>query len=811
MRTKHRVTGLLMAMMLASGVSDTNGAATVLPQQPFLTEIPSLTPAPMPGRAGCAEPVSVAAAPAGEGWAAAWVEAPSAAARRLVVRWLPREKGPGDWPLQHPITVVEQRGQEVWGNLTANVVSGPGGAWVLWSDKAGIRARWLDAATGSLETAETPVDTAPLFRWGVSAVSSTGDGSSGWVCWQAEPGLFCRVLRRTPSGTSITPRIALPATSAMRPRMAARSGKAMIAELGDQQSFRWSMVSDSGLELTESGGSSTLTLPGSTELLTLRASAGGFWIGISRFGGGSARELYTMRLSPEGVPEEEPVWRLSAEALTSHTGHEIIRTSGLLTAAPQMHLLFPDDAGTTFSPLPVQSGITALGTAGERRLILGAGSSSRGSYVAADGAIISAGSGEQDAPSLVWKATEALAAWQHETDDSSNEGAVRPILQAGGPAAVSLGDVSSPSLAVGGGYRFLAGRVESPGASAEDPDDVMGVIGDENGFGTPFDLGYGAGSQRAAATAYLSGEFVAVWREELIRPDWSRLYSVRMATVQVQPGLIGTISRRTLLASSEAFELSAPRIAESSGDALIVWNEGANIRGARLAPSGFIHQLQTFSPPGRSCSSPDVVWDGNYYSVAWREKDDSSISVSTGWAPSPVRVSGSIRSREPAVARLNVGRTAVFFLDHLSNRPSSAVYCSIVEAGIPSEPGLLLQGSFDRDILAAAGDGHGRTVIAVKDLAAFPPALRLFIVAPQTPADPGLNISPLPGSRVQLNWTPSVVFPGHQPLIQSSTDLLSWAPAADAVAGADFGTWQLPMSGPRRWFRLAPSLQTITP
>ena len=130
-------------------------------------------------------------------------------------------------------------------------------------------------------------------------------------------------------------------------------------------------------------------------------------------------------------------------------------------------------------------------------------------------------------------------------------------------------------------------------------------------------------------------------------------------------------------------------------------------------------------------------------------------------------------------------------------------------------PVVIQTGTFDRDTLAAEGDGQGRVLLAVKSRTPGDEGVRLYQLVPGFSGLPKLTlsrISPSPANNntasLQINWTPSLLFPARLDTVQTSTDLHSWTPGTGqltVVPTADFpvALFQSPLSsaGPR-FYRL---------
>ena len=451
--------------------------------------------------------------------------------------------------------------------------------------------------------------------------------------------------------------------------------------------------------------------------------------------------------------------------------------------------------------------------------------------------------GLQEEPALAWTAGAAVVAWQQKSlpatgpelrqrrylVDSQSPDFI--LTNPGGPS------LSSPDLATNQNRVLMVARQEDLSDPYAPSDDVAGII-TENGvaISSVFKIAAGPGSYRAAcATPYWDG-FCVVWREEEMRAPYQYEARIRMNVLDRNgvPEIPGGLTIATA-----GSELSAPAVSFNPPYIKVVWKRqlasGTAVEYAqvhKVSEGVFSSSIPAFAfPAAYSTSSPDVTAHGSGFIITARgdraEQQDEIMAVfhdnNYFYPPVPMTAPsfGAGRSREPALASLSPAATAAFWLKHQTgNRPSDAVWMSIAtgsSASAFSAPVKILTGIFDRDTLAAKGDGLGRVLLAVKSREPGNEGLKIYLLAPGVNSVPTLTLLPssanpaanpaagpvLPGPVLQ--WTPDLLFPATANIVQASPDLINWLPSAGQLTGdaanAQFLT-PPPTTGRSSFFRL---------
>jgi hypothetical protein len=409
--------------------------------------------------------------------------------------------------------------------------------------------------------------------------------------------------------------------------------------------------------------------------------------------------------------------------------------------------------------------------------------------------MLASGTGRQQAPSLAWTDRGPQVVFQ--VDGYGRDAASQIITgfnqAVGGKGGWPITDpaFSTASQAWQGNHlQLVTYRQEHQGTLGLgdylDPDDVMGQLftADQGGVltrtGPAFPLASGPGSQRGVAVAPFGTGFLAAWREETTQPfPASYTSSIRAAFVTPE----GTVKPPGgKLLDISVGELSAVSVA---GDGLVAWKYpqlGEGRTGIRTAQiyNQFPDQVLTVrqyrnpSPPGHDAVSPQVVANAGAFVVAWRDKITHRIFVShltdVLKGATPVSPAGR-NAREPALANLSPGVTAVFWLEERISWVE--IWMVTLSDGGVSEPSMVTKGDFDRDTLVASGDGQCRVVLGMLDISLETPGLKLLLVAPQIQQNGGLAISAV-GGGLELSWDTSVLFPNDASLVESSMDLSHW-------------------------------------
>lgn len=169
-----------------------------------------------------------------------------------------------------------------------------------------------------------------------------------------------------------------------------------------------------------------------------------------------------------------------------------------------------------------------------------------------------------------------------------------------------------------------------------------------------------------------------------------------------------------------------------------------------------------------------------------------------------------MKGREPALAALANGGTALFWLNQRSNgRNSSQIWMAISPSStqVFGPPVLIATGEFNRDTLLARGDGQGRVLLAVKSEDQADDGLKVFLLAPGLSEVPALTLVPSgnpAASALKLQWTANLLFPASAGIVERSADLTNWNPAANQLTptpdGLSFGL--MPTTPGPRYYRL---------
>ncbi len=444
--------------------------------------------------------------------------------------------------------------------------------------------------------------------------------------------------------------------------------------------------------------------------------------------------------------------------------------------------------------------------------------------------------GVQEEPALAWMPGAAIVAWQQKSTAPTGPeirqrryfaNGTSPDLRFNTPGGLPY---SSPDIAANQNRILMVARQDHfDQNSGMLDDDLVGVI-TENGQAVTsvFKIGYGPGSQRAGCAAPFGEGFCVVWREELNYGSLEYVSRIR-AVVLDRNGNPDVPGGYPISTSND--ELSAPALAVSGSKFCVVWKRegatGEKVEASIVSYTGSVYSYRTSGltvfPDSVTTSSPDVAAAGDSFVVTARSDGISGpnaiITATLGYPSSPLPLAGtSPKGREPVLASLGEGGTALFWLDHRTrNRPSTQIWMAVSPAigDAFGTPVVIQTGTFDRDTLAAEGDGKGRVLLAVKSRALGDEGVRLYQLVPGFSGLPKLTlsrISPSPANNntasLQINWTSSLLFPASLDTVQTSTDLQSWTTSTGqltAVPTADFpvALFQSPLSSVGdRFYRL---------
>ena len=447
-------------------------------------------------------------------------------------------------------------------------------------------------------------------------------------------------------------------------------------------------------------------------------------------------------------------------------------------------------------------------------------------------------SGLQEEPAIAWTPTAAVLAWQQKSTTLAGPeirlrsyfaNSIAPDL-----ILTSYDDspASSPDLAANGNRVLIVARQEYLDDDSGLLDDLTGVI-TENAVPVTavFKIGYGAGSQRAGCAAAFGEGYCVVWREELNRatPD----YVSRIRAVVLDRNGVPDVPGGYSLASSSD-ELSAPALAVNGQQFCVVWKRhvatGTHVEASTV--TYFTHNgshqrslaLSIF-PDSLTTSSPDIaVAAGGYVITARSDKSgrpNEIVAAFLSTFPAPIPITpppgGLPEGREPALADLGGGRTALFWLNHLKrNHSSTQIWMAVSPGGGQAfnQAAIIQTGVFDRDTLAVEGDGLGRVLVAVKSRDPGDEGVRFYQLAAGVTSVPEFTLTTAAGlssndpTMIGIRWNTNLLFPPSSHTVQTSTDLGTWITAPGQLVipplnGSPAAFFRAPVSSPGpRFYRL---------
>jgi hypothetical protein len=819
---------LLACWILSSGCIR---AAGLQPEEPFFL----LEPGPLLASSQAASSPSlilrsVAASTGDGGWLTCWVEGGSGrsafgAPGRLSARLLTSsaERPPPSVPFDATggappaVTLSTSLTPSPFGFWPCRALPGTGGGWVIWQDNrpiggTPILAQWLSQAAGG--------PSGPVLVLGQGLLQTVflaaGDGTHAWISWlDGSRRLIGSVLTATDGNHAKAAEFVLPAFQFPSVRFCACSGSLLVTQQTGAGVVS-ARVSAAGVV----SGSSSLDLP-----------ANGFWLGAiagqntclglwsQPLPGGATSAVWAQTISPAGEWQAADVPRLLA-ALPSVSGR------GSVTPGPGGGIVRMDDTVSSMYVSPsraVALEITGLFRGAEGTLAVSAegsvfdfseGTAARIHFTAFDRPTVTNriplrnSYGEQSAPSVAWSplGMRTVFAVRDYLKDRFPLGFQAGFTTVpGGSASFAFDEqISSPSQAWIGNTQLVAWRREHTPADLHDPDDVVaqifvsGADGVPQSAGQPFVLGGGLGSQRGVSVAaLLNGSFIAAWREERVNPlDGGYLSVIRTATVSTT-GQVTPPGGRILDLS--VTELSAVSV---NSQGWVFWKsyQDLNYFGPTEIRAFDGQFYRVVSPPEHDAVAPQSVFDGMQTNVVWRDKTTRRLYLRRFGAgvSAPLLVWFGNSAREPAIAVLGVGVSAIFWLEDSMPR---RLWMAITDSSGVGSAKMVAEGYFDRDTLVASGDGQGRVGLAVFDESAGSAGVKTFILAPLTPAQPNLNIRSGAEGMV-LSWEASAVFPANSGIVETSTDLLHWTKAPAGQLMHPRPAYAPTVSGPRAWFRL---------
>ena len=766
------------------------------------------------------------------GWLALWHERTTGYSARLRVRLLPPgfDTEPvgadGYWEGGPPAFTLSP-GALYPPALGAVAASTDGSGVVVWVVDGWVQAQRAEQATGGVS--------GPVLRlasygasYGPYAILAVTEGTGTWVSYSYASGAYGALLEK--DGPGLRPKAWFSVPGLLFPLATAARGELLltVANLPPWQSpgVRAAVVKADGTTTP----TVTLDLPAGAAWLGALPDAEGY-LGYWTQDPGESLPLllYSRSLTARGE------WRPgSTEAVVSGLARSA--NGWRLTPGPVLGIL--DASGGVAYSLKPGALPRLLGTAGEsasarhasdpagrvltvnvtgseflqnqaliaRRVDLSGLQPAR--YVA-----LTPGTGRQQAPALAWTPRGPQVVFQVDgyfPMVNGVAGAVGFNKLAAAPAGTGLPvpDAAFSTAAQawqGDSVQLVAYRRVNPVLpESNDSDDVAGQLytrdaaGVLSASGAPFLIGSGAGSQRGVSLAAYNDGFLAAWREEKQDPaDATGIYTIRAATIS-RTGQVAPPGGRLLAIDLQ--ELSAVDVAANG---YITWRAAEPfgnayatvIRGASYG--SYIFPL-TLSPPSHNARAPKAIALGGGTLVVWRNQFTHSIqSVIAGQGTGAVRQISppGPRAREPVVAPLGPGTVAVLWLEEQGYFPG--VWLAVVDASGVSRAVPAVTGNFDRDTLAAAGDGAGRLAVAVLDKGLDAPGIKVVQLTPLVPADAGLDIT-AGAAGVTLSWQVSDVFPARLSIVESSRDLRQWLPAAAAASPS------LHQGRAALWFPLTP-------
>jgi hypothetical protein len=730
--------------------------------------------------------------------------------------------------------------------LAAPIVSaaGNGGAWLGWIVDGEVQVTRLDQ--GAAASAR------PLLRWpvsfspGQSNLQAAGAGVNAWVLeTSADRGMMMvTVLRKISDAPAIASRT--PVTGGMLDAASLAAGPerclvAFVKSTPDGNRLQTFTVDAAG----QVSGRQELELP-----------PGAVWMGITAVGNGFFGFwsvpfptplpwlIYGRHLTSTGAWQADSPAELISPVNSSYGFPSVLpgQSQAIVNSnGSGSYIWRPGSPLQQIHPTGVQvaqDGPRCLRLENSNNAVLSAVRQYSNAQKAPHGTPLTIGGGYQTSPSLAWT-TNGL----HMVCQLRNYGTAESQLPISG-GNLSLGSgprnlISHPSFFSpaqawqGDALQLVAYRHDHYDTNGvwnqDDIDDVMGVLYRTAPDGTltqplpPFVIGGGLGSQRGVSVAAFGSGFIAAWREESpYQEGVTYLSSIRAAYISpegaVQPpgGRIMDIS---------VGELSAVSVGDGG---YLAWrvpqnpnsDEPSFIRAAMFPGSGFPPNYYNVSPSSHNAVAPKIVHDGWQQVIAWRDKfsrriyvSHSSTGYSTALPVSPVEA----RSREPALARLDYGRSAVFWIEESSFPPG--IWMAIIDGSGVSAPVLVTRGLLDRDTLTACGDGQGRVALSYLSYGPGMEGLQTLMLAPDVPRNGGLAITPVAFAapdvrRFNLLWEPSVLFPRLSSIVERSSDLIHWEPDVDRTTGLD-GTgrvsllYSAPAAQPQQYYRLRPVLAPV--